>query len=212
MSENIDKIIYINLDSREDRRSEIESVLLSYDLFNFERFPAIYRDPPMGIAGCGYSHLAVLKLAKERKYKRVLILEDDFIFTIPKEDFEPKLQRLFENTDPNTLFDVFMLSYNLISSEPIGNIGDNCHEYIRILSAETASAYIVSEHYYDTLISLYETNIPLLEQTGYHWVYANDQIWKSLQQKDRWLGFTNPIGKQRPSFSDNSQCFRDTGF
>lgn len=205
MSQNIDKIVYINLDVREDRRIEIEEVLKTYELTNIERFPAIYRASPMGIAGCGYSHLAVLKLAKERKYKNVLILEDDFIFTIPKEELELKLQRLFET---NTQFDVFMLSYNLISSEKLAD----SNEYIRILSAETASAYIISEHYYDVLISLYETHIPLLEQTGYHWIYANDQIWKGLQSNDRWLGFTSAIGKQRPSFSDNSQCFRDTGF
>ena len=214
MSQTIDKIIYINLDSRQDRRTEIESVLQDYSLTNAERFPAIYRDPPMGIAGCGYSHLAVLKLAKERKYKHVLILEDDFIFTISKERVEEKLQRLFETCgnysegNINPLFDVFMLSYNVIRCEPVAN----SNEYIRLLSAETASAYIVAEHYYDTLIHLYETNIPLLEQTGQHWIYANDQIWKRLQCKDRWLGFTNAIGKQRPSFSDNSQCFRDTGF
>lgn len=214
MSQNIDKIIYINLDFRKDRCLEIENVLQDYCLTNIERFSAIHRAPPMGIAGCGYSHLAVLQLAKERKYRHILILEDDFIFTIPKEILENKLQRLFEicgnysDGNINPLFDVFMLSYNVIHSEPL--LGQD--EYIRLLSAETASAYIVAEHYYDTLIQLYETNIPLLEQTGQHWIYANDQIWKRLQCKDRWLGFNTPIGKQRPSFSDNSQCFRDTGF
>jgi GR25 family glycosyltransferase involved in LPS biosynthesis len=206
MSNQIDRIIYINLDSREDRRSEIESVLHNYSLTDrSERFSAIYRAPPMGIAGCGYSHLAVLKLAKERKYKRVCILEDDFIFTVPREGLEQKLQTLF---DSEMMFDVFMLSYNLIQWRSIPEQAD----YIRILSAETASGYIVSEHYYDTLIQLYETNIPLLEQTGAHWIYANDQIWKELQSRDKWLGFAMPVGKQRPSFSDNSQCFRDTGF
>jgi GR25 family glycosyltransferase involved in LPS biosynthesis len=207
MSNQIDRIIYINLDSREDRRSEIESVLHNYSLTDrSERFSAIYRAPPMGIAGCGYSHLAVLKLAKERKYKRVFILEDDFVFTVSGKVLEQKLQTLFDSKE--TTFDVFMLSYNLIQWRSIPDQAD----YIRILSAETASGYIVSEHYYDTLIQLYETNIPLLEQTGSHWIYANDQIWKELQKRDTWLGFALPIGKQRASFSDNSQCFRDTGF
>ena len=204
MSNQIDKIIYINLDSREDRRAEIEEVLQDYCLTNVERFPAIYRAPPMGIVGCGYSHLAVLKLAKERKYKRVLILEDDFVFTISRQRLEKKLQRLF---DSEIAFDVFMLSYNLTSFEYAFDDDD----YIRIFSATTASAYIVSEHYYDTLIHLYETNIPILEQTGYHWIYANDQIWKELQSRDQWLGLDIPLGKQRASYSDNSQCFRDEG-
>ena len=206
MSNQIDRIIYINLDSREDRRSEIEGVLNDYSVSDrSERFSAIYRAPPMGIAGCGYSHLAVLKLAKERKYKRVFIVEDDFVFTVSREVLEQKLQKLFDSEIP---FDVFMLSYNLIQYRSIPEQS----EYIRILCAETASGYIVSEHYYDTLIQLYETNIPLLEQTGAHWIYANDQIWKELQGRDKWFGFAMPVGKQRPSFSDNSQCFRDTGF
>ena len=82
MSHHIPHIFYINLDKRTDRRAEIEQELQQFNLYDkAERFPAI-PVPNQGILGCTMSHLAVLKLAKERKYKQVLILEDDFFFII----------------------------------------------------------------------------------------------------------------------------------
>jgi len=65
--------------------------------------------------------------------------------------------------------------------------------------------YLVNNHYYDKLIDLYEVNIPLLEKTGYHWIYANDQIWKKLQKTDKWYYFTERIGRQRDGYSDNTE-------
>ena len=85
MSNKIDHIFYINLEERVDRKNLIEIELNKFDL-KYERFPAIKDE--MGIYGCGLSHLSVLKLAKERGYKNVLIFEDDFTFLVSKEEFE----------------------------------------------------------------------------------------------------------------------------
>jgi hypothetical protein len=73
--------------------------------------------------------------------------------------------------------------------------------------AQTASGYIVHSRYYDTLIQLYEWAIPLLEQTGQHWVYANDVVWKELQTRDKWYCFSQRIGRQLDGFSDNAGRF-----
>jgi glycosyl transferase family 25 len=198
MSENIDKIIYINLDKRIDKLEEVNNELKSYNLYDkAERFSAIYHSS--GIVGCGKSHLNVLKLAKERKYKNILILEDDFYFVVSKDELEYNLRLFFENVKK---FDVCMFSYHLQKTEPC--------EYsflLRVLEGQTASGYLVNENYYDTLINLYEEAIPLLESTGIHWIYANDQIWKKLQALDTWYCFRNRLGKQRDGFSDNSQMY-----
>lgn len=199
MSHNIAKIIYINLERRKDRLNEINEQLTNFVLEG-ERFNAILNSN--GIIGCGYSHLEVLKLAKEKGYKNVLILEDDFEFIITKEEFEEQFRLLFEN---NIEFDVCMLSYNLLESET-SKYGPFLK---RVLSAQTASGYLVNNSYFDTLINLYNYAIPLLEQTGKHWIYANDQIWKDLQRKDNWVCFTTRIGKQRAGFSDNTNCYYD---
>lgn len=201
MSHNIDKIFYINLDKRGDRRKEIEQELNLMDL-PYERFPAIYNEN--GIVGCGYSHLAVFKLARERGYKNILIFEDDFTFLVSKTEFNDYLDKLFNNFKN---FDVCFLSYNCDIFQDIPE-----QTFIkRVLNAQTAAGYIINEHYYDSLISLYEVAIPLLEETSCHWIYANDQCWKGLQQKDTWICFDKRIGKQRAGYSDNSNKFTDYG-
>jgi len=205
MSHNINHIFYINLDYREDRREEIEGEIEKYDLTEkTERFAGI-RVMEQGILGCTKSHLAVLKLAKERGYKNVLILEDDFEFVLSKEEFETSLQVFF---DSGIEYDVCMLSY-LLQKE--NDIIEECPILNRVIEAQTASGYLVNEKYYDTIIALYEWAWPLLEETKAHWLYANDQCWKSLQKKDRWFYFKNRIGKQRASYSDNSMSFMDYG-
>uniref|UniRef100_A0A6C0I0A0 Methyltransferase FkbM domain-containing protein n=1 Tax=viral metagenome TaxID=1070528 RepID=A0A6C0I0A0_9ZZZZ len=203
----ISHIFYINLNKRTDRKEEIENELFKYITpcicDNYERFPAI-ETAGFGILGCGQSHLAVLKLAKERNYNNVLILEDDFTFIISKEDFKNELNAFFSlNID----YDVCMLSYNIQKYE----------EYVfpnlyKIIEAQTASGYIVNSHYYDTLIELYESAMIELDRTKMHWVYANDQIWKSLQKKDNWYCFKNRIGIQRDGFSDNSNLYHKNTF
>jgi GR25 family glycosyltransferase involved in LPS biosynthesis len=199
MSNNIDKIFYINLNKRPDRRLEIENELNTFGL-SYERFEAI-ETPGCGIYGCGLSHLGVLKIARDRRYKNVLILEDDFTFLVSKEVFEINLTKLFES---GINYDVCKLAYNLHEIQEIDNdtVG-------KILYSATASAYIVNSHYYDKLINLYEWAMPLLNSTREHWNYANDQVWKEYQREDNWYYFKTRIGKQRPSYSDNTENFED---
>ena len=201
MTENIDHIFYINLDKRVDRKELFEAELVKYEL-TAERFTGIYYPPPMGIVGCGKSHLQVLEIAKLRKYKNVLIFEDDFYFTKPKQVVEDCLQQLF-TTKPN--FDVCFLAQNL----HLGTVDTNDPLFTRVAYSATASGYIVNAHYYDKLIELYQFAIPNLEQTMEHWIYANDQIWKHLQETDNWYCFTKCLGNQRPGFSDNANCVQN---
>ena len=82
--EQISGAFYINLDRRLDRRKEIEAELGNLGV-PYERFPAIKTIP--GCIGCALSHLAVLKEARSRGYKNVLIFEDDFMPLVSKEEF-----------------------------------------------------------------------------------------------------------------------------
>jgi len=202
MSQNIDKIIYINLEKRTDRKEHIENELKKFNL-PFERFNA-FETKGMGILGCGYSHLGVLKKAKEMNYKNILILEDDFMFLVNKEEFETELTNFF---NLNIHYDVLFLSYGVNKNETLNNGTVN-----RVLESSTASGYIVHHSYYDKLISLYEWAMPLLGNTRMHWIYANDQIWKEYQKKDQWLYFIKRIGKQIDGYSDNSERMTNYGF
>jgi glycosyl transferase family 25 len=168
----LEHIFYINLKKRTDRKEKLTTQLNEYGL-SAERFEAI-ETPGFGILGCCLSHLMVLQIARDRKYKRVLILEDDFRFLVSPKVFHKKIRDLFLTTYAD--FDVCMLSYNMIESEEI--VGLNLIN--KVIDAQTASGYIVQMHYYDVLIELLKETIPQLFSTRIHWIYANDQIWKQL--------------------------------
>lgn len=197
MSKFIDKIFYINLKKRTDRRTEIENELNKFKL-SYERFDAI-ETPGCGSIGCGLSHLGVLKLARERGYKNVLILEDDFTFLVSKEDFENNLTKFFES---GLNYDVCKLAYGLQQHKEINSVVVG-----KVIESISASAYIVNNHYFDKLINLFEWAIPLLAETKQHWIYCIDQVWKKYQKEDNWYYFKTRIGKQRPSYSDNTERF-----
>lgn len=202
LSGYIEHIVYINLDRRPDRKLHIESQFDKMGISPYERFTAIERPPGQGIVGCGYSHLEVLKQAKLRQLPNVLIMEDDFYFTVSREELRENIRQFFESPIAED-YDVCMLSYNLRDSTECPTT-----PFVkRVRYAQTASGYIVNSRYYDTLIQLYEWAIPLLEQTGQHWVYANDVVWKDMQTRDKWYCFTQRIGRQLDGYSDNAGRF-----
>ena len=201
MSHNIDKIIYINLNKRSDRREEIENELNKFGL-EYERFEAI-DVPHFGQLGCAISHLSVLKIAKERGYKNILILEDDFTFTVTKDEFENQLNSFFNS---NINYNVCMLSYNLIK-----HTESNYKFLFKALDVQTTSGYIVNSNYYDKLINIFEPNIQFLAESKRTDLYSVDVVWKKLQPNDDWFCFINRIGIQRPSYSDIEYSFVEYG-
>lgn len=85
----IDRIFIINLPERSDRRRQMDKQLrklgLSLQSDKVELFAAIKPDavldwPSLGARGCFMSHYQIIRLAQERNYKTVLILEDDCDF------------------------------------------------------------------------------------------------------------------------------------
>jgi glycosyl transferase family 25 len=194
-------IYVINLDQRTDRLEQITKELGDMGL-KFKRFPAIKTTP--GILGCGLSHLAVLKEARDLGLKNVLIFEDDFKFLIGKEEFHEKIENFLRSES----FDLVMLAYLVQKSEPVEG-----KAYIKVLNGQTASGYIVNERFYGKLIDLYEEAMPLLKSTGQHWNYANDSVWKKLQPAADWFAFVPRMGYQRASMSDNDHhpVFKDYG-
>jgi GR25 family glycosyltransferase involved in LPS biosynthesis len=98
-----DKIFYINLAKDQDRNEYMINQFREIGIINFERIEGIiYNTVPQHFLwrnfiktdekyiirslGCRDSHLKAIKLAKDRGYKRILILEDDIYFTITPEE------------------------------------------------------------------------------------------------------------------------------
>jgi len=189
--EFIDKIFYINLDKRKDRFEQINTELqkMNFPDEKIERFRAVER----GQVGCIQSHIGVLQLAKERHYRNILILEDDFQFIVDRSIFDHEIRTFFEKS---IHFYVLMLSYLCYESKPYDHqlsIGTNCQD---------GAGYIVNESVYDSLIWWLCVGSDQLAKTGAHWLYMNDQIWKKLQNEDKWFILNQRIGKQNGSVSD----------
>jgi GR25 family glycosyltransferase involved in LPS biosynthesis len=191
MSKHIDQIFYINLNDRPNRKAFMEEQLQLLDI-PFERFPAV--DSRKNGVGCTRSHLEIYKLARERGYKTILILEDDFQFDISKIEFECKLTQLFEN---GPSFNVCFISNTSVErEEPIPNFPF----FHRVLDAHGSEGYIVHGEYLNTLIDLYEIAAVKLEKTGQHWIYTMDRAWLPLLVQDQWIRFTHRVGHQNNNF------------
>jgi GR25 family glycosyltransferase involved in LPS biosynthesis len=188
--------LYINLDTRNDRREHVESQLsaLKHGMQNLapERFNAIKH--ANGAIGCSMSHLRCIKLAKERDWDHVLICEDDVLFTnVPL--FLTQLNK-FLATVPD--WDVVLLAGNNIP--PFQAINDAC---IKVNNCQTTTAYIVKKHYYDALILNYHDGIHMLMRNpGNRLNYAIDRFWFELQRRDQWFLITPLSVVQREDYSD----------
>jgi GR25 family glycosyltransferase involved in LPS biosynthesis len=201
MSHNIERIFYINLDHRKDRKDQIENELELMNLkHNSERVEAVKTSP--GGIGCGLSHIKALKLAKEKGYKNVLILEDDFEFLISKEEFESQLTLFFDNVKE---YNICMLGYHH------KRIQNSDFPFLdKVLDSQTTSGYIVHQNFYDTLIENFGEAIKIYNfNPAIHWLYSIDQYWKKLQPTSAWYAFKTRIGKQRANYSDISGSFQD---
>ena len=100
-------------------------------------------------------------------------------------------------------FRVAMLSYNIIdnSIKPYPVL----QEVVGITNnVQTASGYLVNmrSDYSEELVNCLDYGAKMFEKTGEHWKYTNDQVWKMLQQDDKWFYFLERIGKQRKIYSD----------
>ena len=204
-NEGIMHALYINLDSRKDRREHVEAQLMalknaSNGMSNLvaERFNAI-KHAMHGAIGCSMSHMRCIQLAKERGWDHVMVCEDDVLFTnVPL--FLTQLST-FVATVPQ--WDMVLLAGNNIP--PFRVVNDAC---IQVTSCQTTTAYIVKSHYYDTLIRNYREGInKLMRNPTQRLDYAIDRYWFQLQRRDRWFLITPLSVVQREDYSDIEQCF-----
>lgn len=113
-----EKIYIINLESRPDRKKEIEAQLKKVNLsindnkitvFNAVKPTDAGEFPSTGAKGCFLSHLGVLKDIQKFHYKKVLIFEDDLNLI---NDFIQKSDLVLSEL-VNTNWDIFYGDYNI---------------------------------------------------------------------------------------------------
>jgi len=197
--EHIDKIIYINMDARTDRRAELEAEFARIGIpeDKIMRFPASsYNGCPN--TGCLVSHANVIHLAYEMGYRNVLVLEDDFRFIEDATKVNADIGAFF---DMKLDWDVLMLTTcsAVIIPEYVGYLAS------RISSSTNGAGYLVNRPMMMELVELFDSNVENLFNTKAHWLYQNDILWKSLMPTKQWYMFNHYLGYQVGGYSDLSQ-------
>ena len=200
---SFDKILYINLENRKDRKKQIIAELKKIGVINnkIKRIDAV-NEKYNGHIGCCKSHIKALEYAKGKNYNHVILLEDDFIFTKPKKEVDIIINKFLSDYKEN--WDVIMLAAAYRNSTKID--GKNYIKNVNI--ALTSSGYIIQKHFYDKLIKNFKWCLKNMEEEMNEWSKTNigkkkhstswalDQCWSNLQKKSRWYIFYPDLGKQ----------------
>lgn len=157
----LDRIFIINLKHRIDRREHTLSEMKKQNITNYEFFDAIrptteevndwnptychhvikhvssnkFDNYRMGCLGCLKSHLGVIKLALERGYKKILILEDDTEFIQPFSNF-------YKFCNPLKDFDMLYLSGSHM--KPYKGLPEMKH-IVKVTETNTTGSYCIGE-------------------------------------------------------------------
>jgi glycosyl transferase family 25 len=186
INDYIEKVIYINLEHRNDRKLSIENELSVFDKDKIIRLEA-HKDDKSGALGCSKSHLAALEMAIKNGWKNVLIVEDDMKW-VNIEKAYPIFEKLIKNP-----YDVIKL-------------GSTQTEYdkdtLRMYTSQSTVAYIVNKEYYNTLLNNIKEGIANLEKdVNNKDAYAIDSYMKILS-KDKWYVCIPSLCYQNPDYSN----------
>ena len=190
--------LYINLESRKDRREHIEGELKSVGIRGI-RFNAIKLQN--GRVGCSMSHLKCLQIAKKNNWPYVMICEDDLLF-LDKDKAVNCMNKFFKlHSSQKDSCNIVLIAGNNVP--PYTKIDDTC---IRVSHCQTTTGYIVKSVYYNTLMENIKTGIEkLMKNPNNHTMYAIDKYWIQLQKRDVWYLLAPIIAIQREDYSDIEQ-------
>lgn len=190
----------INLTTRPDRLESIRKELKYLD-WDFEVFEAINKNSYMG---CTLSHLEIIRIAKEKGYKQVMVIEDDCIIM----PYSKELIKKIENQTENLNFFVMNLSPTL--NRPVNksdnfdllldltNVPPKPYEYLTETFATNMMIY--DESIYDEMFKIADEQYPSGDYTEPIDGFLVKKIYPNFQSYCPVL----PIGPQQNSYSDVS--------
>lgn len=191
----------INLENRPENLENIRKEM-DYIGWDWERFNAVNRGDYMG---CTLSHLEIIKIAKERGYKRVMAIEDDCIFMPYAKSFLAKIEEQIGDIQ----FGVFNVTPTLNTKLNVSDKYDTLLDLTNLPLNHTenyAQTFATNMLIYDA--SVYE-EIPKISENSfsvsgdfYHPIdgYLAKHIYPTFQSYCPIL----PIAPQRRSYSDVS--------
>ena len=121
---DIKHVVYINLESRIDRKEHVLAELIKIGIREntgaLVRFNAVKLATGNGALGCSMSHLKCLEMAKKNDWSHVLICEDDIVFLDPV----LLVSQINAFLSKNDSWDVLLLAGN--NMLPYNPVDDTC--------------------------------------------------------------------------------------
>lgn len=193
-------VFYINLDSREDRKKEMEEEYPSTDL---RRVSAVC-DEEEAWMSCTASHVKAVKEGAKVKEDYFVVLEDDASLA-RKTYSDTNVQNLIRRALELGEWDVCLLTYTYADLGKDTSVENLCE----VIAAQSAVGYIVRTFYAPRLAETFNIGLTLGRVSRHVWTQTCDQYWKRLQTRDRWVAFRKVFFIARPSYSDIDATFRD---
>jgi GR25 family glycosyltransferase involved in LPS biosynthesis len=187
--------LYINLETRPDRKIHIEQQLGDVGLKPI-RFNAVKLKN--GRIGCSMSHLKCIQIAKKNNWPYVMICEDDLMI-LNNETFVDHINKFFSmHGGSDSMWNMLLLAGNNVP--PYRKIDNTC---IQVSHCQTTTGYIVKQSYYDILSYNIKTGVENLMKTpDQHIIYAIDKFWIKLQKQHTWFMLAPVVAVQREDYSD----------
>lgn len=186
----------VNLERRKDRLDFIRKEM-EYIGWDYEYFPAVDTNSHVG---CTLSHIEIIKLAKNRNYEKVLIIEDDCTFMPYSKDFIKQIEE--ETTDLD--FAVINLAPSL--NRPVNR--SNQHS----LFLDITNLPPKEEHHRGIFAtnmimyhnSIYDIVLEMEEEKKLRYYAIDDYIYQFITSIKQSFTPILPIGPQRADWSDVS--------
>lgn len=210
-----DGVFFINLDRRADRldliTKQLEKVGISAERISAIDGSQLNPDPKIGngwnhkgVAGCALSHRKLIKMAKDKKLKSFLVIEDDTIFS---DDFNEKID-FFMSQVPGDWDMIYFGGNHLGKLKPVNtNIGRCTHTL-------TTNMYAMKDTMYDVVLeniseSVEDLKMPVdvlytnIQNNRKYNCYAfkpqlawQDSIFSDIENKSQDLPYLRPKDKK----------------
>ncbi len=202
-----DRICYINLSKRLDRRRRMDQVLIDNDISavrihategNLWGWKSDSYKPPLrgfeGMAGCISTHISILRDAVRDNVQSVLIFEDDC-------EFVGHFQQKFDDWSENVPSDWDLLYLGGLNG--VGEYVNGIDGHVVLVTEMTSThAYAVNRRVFTEVLAAWFSNFPYLKDSV-------DGYLRTLQNTLKAYAFNPPMAWQRADHSDIQNGHRD---